>query len=116
MDYLLRGLVLCRVRQPRLKGRHPVGGQRAASDPLNQDVSQTSCVSRRYEASAGTCWEDHLYHLFVFLSEDLQVWARLSTFWGFRLWYFTIDTSCDQYSVLSFEFIGFICRIVEINL
>lgn len=44
--------------------RHRVGGQRAASDPLNQDVSQTFCLRRCYLCGARTYWEDHLYHLF----------------------------------------------------
>lgn len=44
--------------------RHRVGGQRAASDPLNQDVSQTFCLRRRYLCGATAYWEDHLYHLF----------------------------------------------------
>lgn len=63
MDYPFQVLALSRVRQPGLRDRRR--GQRAASDPLNQDVWQTSGLSRCSKASARTCWEDHPRHLSV---------------------------------------------------
>lgn len=114
--------MLSRARQPRLEDgaefRHLVGGQRAASDPLNQDVSQTFCVSRCCQASARTCWEDHLTHPFRFLSEDLQDWAQLSEFWLFLLRAISIQSSHFNSLALSVKFFkeieGFHCILVKI--